>query len=415
MIYAQLNAYRNQLQMEVNQDSYFLNQLKSQPADPRAREKIDSEVRDRRDAYHQAILDLRKLVDSATEKYDELAKNDEVKKALTVLGKGQRDKPKLGPSHDFHNNVKLVEQTGEGRIRRGDGSRSSQTDATRPKRAREPRMRQRARTLSQISDLHNQLPGNSVGRLDQRRRNGNASLSSRVGDLGAGPRGGVRGSAAAPGDPQPEDVLKSHGLSVRRGGSTYVLAAESEIQLKLNEAQRVFKQLSLALRQQHEFDRAVELRRTMVPGPSGRTDCLETAAPGRQSTERFALQSARCADSTKSTISSACSRSKRAIPVSSKTSTTWCRNNARITFKRSSPCASLSTRPPAGTPSWPRMRPSSPPWPRSRAKSKSPFKLGPSRGFDESVKQLANREKSVLSKAVEMRRKGRSLRGRRDF
>jgi clan AA aspartic protease (TIGR02281 family) len=33
-------------------------------------------------------------------------------------------------------------------------------------------------------------------------------------------------------------------------------------------------------------------------------------------------------------------------------------------------------------------------------------KLGPSRGFDESVKQLASREKLVLSKAVEMRRKG---------
>ena len=40
------------------------------------------------------------------------------------------------------------------------------------------------------------------------------------------------------------------------------------------------------------------------------------------------------------------------------------------------------------------------------SKSKSPLKLGPSRGFDESVKQLVNREKSVLSKAVEMRRKG---------
>ena len=72
-------------------------------------------------------------------------------------------------------------------------------------------------------------------------------------------------AAAGASDPGPEDVLKSHGLSVRRGGSTYVLAAESEIQQKLNEAQRIFKQLSLALRHQHEFDRAVELRRTMVP------------------------------------------------------------------------------------------------------------------------------------------------------
>ena len=41
-----------------------------------------------------------------------------------------------------------------------------------------------------------------------------------------------------------------------------------------------------------------------------------------------------------------------------------------------------------------------------KAKTKSPLKLGPSRGFDESVRQLVNREKSVLSKAVEMRRRG---------
>ena len=65
---------------------------------------------------------------------------------------------------------------------------------------------------------------------------------------------------------RPEEVLKSHGLSVRRGGSTYVLAAESEIQSKLNEAQRIFKQLSFALRQRHEFEQAALERRRLVPG-----------------------------------------------------------------------------------------------------------------------------------------------------
>ena len=109
-LYSQLSYYRNQLQMEINQDSLFLNQLKSQPPDPKAKEKVDTEVRDRRDAYHEAILELRKLVDSAIAKYDELAKNDEVKKALDLLGKGQREKPKLGPSHDFLANVKMVEK-----------------------------------------------------------------------------------------------------------------------------------------------------------------------------------------------------------------------------------------------------------------------------------------------------------------
>jgi hypothetical protein len=109
-LYAQLNAYRNQLQMEINQDSLFLNQLKSQPADPKAKERVDAEVRDLRDAYHQAILDVRKLVDAAQSKYEEAAKNDEVKKALGIAGKGLREKPKLGPSHDFLANVKILER-----------------------------------------------------------------------------------------------------------------------------------------------------------------------------------------------------------------------------------------------------------------------------------------------------------------
>jgi hypothetical protein len=109
-LYEELAVYRNQLQAELAQDSYSLNQLKSQPADPKAKARIDSEVRDRRDAYHQALVDLRKLVDSATAKYDELAKNGEVKKTLNILGKGLRETPRLGPSHDFLSNVKLLEK-----------------------------------------------------------------------------------------------------------------------------------------------------------------------------------------------------------------------------------------------------------------------------------------------------------------
>jgi hypothetical protein len=109
-VYGELLLYQNQLQAEITQDSYFLNQLKSQPGDPKAKERIDSEVKERRDAYHHALVDLRKLVDSATAKYDDLAKNDEVKKTLNVLGKGLRERPKLGPSREFLTNVKLLEK-----------------------------------------------------------------------------------------------------------------------------------------------------------------------------------------------------------------------------------------------------------------------------------------------------------------
>ena len=68
--------------MQVNQESATLNQLQSQKADPRAKEKIDAEVHDRQDAYHQSILDLRTLADSVTQKYAELAKDSDVKDAI---------------------------------------------------------------------------------------------------------------------------------------------------------------------------------------------------------------------------------------------------------------------------------------------------------------------------------------------
>ena len=110
-LYSELLAYRTQVQAELEQDSYFVNQLKSQPpADPKAKDGIDSVVRNRRDAYHEALVEIRKLVDSATAKYDEVAKNSEIKKALNILGKGQRETPKLGPSREFLNNVKLLEK-----------------------------------------------------------------------------------------------------------------------------------------------------------------------------------------------------------------------------------------------------------------------------------------------------------------
>jgi hypothetical protein len=109
-MYSELLAYRTQVQAEIEQDSYFLNQLKSQPADPKAKEGIDSMVRNRRDAYHEALVEIRKLVDSATAKYDEVANNSEIKKTLNILGKGLRETPKLGPSREFLNNVKLLEK-----------------------------------------------------------------------------------------------------------------------------------------------------------------------------------------------------------------------------------------------------------------------------------------------------------------
>jgi hypothetical protein len=154
-LYAQLAAYRNQLQMEINQDSVFVNQLKSQPADPKAKERIDSEVRDRRDAYHQAILDIRKLVEAAVAKYEEAAKNDDVKKAIALAGKGLREKPKLGPSHDFLASVKHLEK-----LEKAESSGETQEPQATPTR------RSRSKTRAKNSSKSTSTPaaaGNSDG------------------------------------------------------------------------------------------------------------------------------------------------------------------------------------------------------------------------------------------------------------
>jgi hypothetical protein len=144
-MYSELLVYRNQLQAEITQDSYFLNQLKSQPADAKAKERIDSEVRDRRDAYHQALVDLRKLVDSATVKYGEVAKDGEVKKTLNILGKGLRETPKLGPSHDFLANVKVLE-----RLEKAESS--GETEPTHARTGRRSRHGAKAKHLSKTGD-----------------------------------------------------------------------------------------------------------------------------------------------------------------------------------------------------------------------------------------------------------------------
>jgi hypothetical protein len=140
--YNELMVYRSQLQMQVNQESAWLNQLQSQRADPRAKEKIDAEVHDRRDAYHQALQDLRNLADSVTQKYADLQKDVEVKDAARALGKGKREKPKLGPSHDYLNNVKLFEKLEKA---------ESAGDAFQEKPARRSRARSRSKTKDSAS------------------------------------------------------------------------------------------------------------------------------------------------------------------------------------------------------------------------------------------------------------------------
>jgi uncharacterized phage infection (PIP) family protein YhgE len=108
--YRQLNYFRNQVQMEINQRQAFLNQLKSKPFDPKDRVKLDNEVRTRTEELHQGAQDLRKLVDAAHDKYTELEKDPQVKKWLDTPEGHAGVKPKLGPSRAFLADEKMLDR-----------------------------------------------------------------------------------------------------------------------------------------------------------------------------------------------------------------------------------------------------------------------------------------------------------------
>ena len=213
--------------------------------------------------------------------------------------------------------------------------------------------------------------------------------------------GGSAGAVLSP----PDDVLKSHGLSVRSGGSTYVLAAESEIQQKLNEAQRIFKQLSFALRQRHEFEQSALERRRLVPrlleeriilnrqlqAVNRRDVVLHNQLVGRfnEVSDQLGLIQTTTGDPRlKQDIDNQVAQQRghymEAILAIRELVDSTTGRYAELSNDETVKGALDAL----------------------NSKSKTPLKLGPSRGFNDSVKQLVNREKSVLSKAVEMRRKG---------
>ena len=204
---------------------------------------------------------------------------------------------------------------------------------------------------------------------------------------------------------EPEDVLKSHGLSIKRGGSTYVLAAESDVQLKLADAQRVLKQLNIALRQQHEFDQLVDQRKRLVPGLlQGRIFLnQQLRAVGGQNVnahnqlvarlneinDELSLLQVTTADPEQrkridNEVAQYRGRYIQAILGARELVDGALRQYAELARDDSIKTALSAL----------------------NSKTKTPLKLGPSRGFDESVKQLVSREKFVLSKAVALRPMG---------
>jgi clan AA aspartic protease (TIGR02281 family) len=100
----------NRLIAMIHQLNDQINLINQQLTDPATRKEINSQVPVQREAFLQAVLDLRQLVNKVTETYEGLAKDEEVKSALDMLNQKSKVKLTLGPSRSFQSNVKLLEK-----------------------------------------------------------------------------------------------------------------------------------------------------------------------------------------------------------------------------------------------------------------------------------------------------------------
>jgi hypothetical protein len=105
----ELETYRDHLTTEFDQRLHARDSLANRPPDPQLSKKVQDELKLRRDKYGEAVHELKQLVDATSKRYDELAKDPEVTKAIATLGRSMRPKPKLGPSSDFVANRKFAE------------------------------------------------------------------------------------------------------------------------------------------------------------------------------------------------------------------------------------------------------------------------------------------------------------------
>lgn len=108
----QVNRQRQLLVAESNRVINQLNSMQEQSKDQDQEQKLQlhTEVGQSREKFMQAILDLRKSVDEIKGKYDELAKNTEVTKALDALSAASKSKQRLGPSKALRDAIKLLEK-----------------------------------------------------------------------------------------------------------------------------------------------------------------------------------------------------------------------------------------------------------------------------------------------------------------
>ena len=104
----------NRLVGMINEVTDRINLLNNAAEDTGTSKEIRAQASNRREAYIQALLDLRALADSTAKAYEELAEDAEVKDALAALSKPSRPKVTLGPSRTHLANVKLLEKAEAG-------------------------------------------------------------------------------------------------------------------------------------------------------------------------------------------------------------------------------------------------------------------------------------------------------------
>ena len=106
----QLTAFKARLLEELRQAAAFLNDLKSQPANLQWNQRDEESLNADQKAYEQSLVKIREFVDATNRKYDELKKNEEVRKALEGCGRNAKQPFKLGPSDKFTKNVGELEK-----------------------------------------------------------------------------------------------------------------------------------------------------------------------------------------------------------------------------------------------------------------------------------------------------------------
>ncbi|QEH34836.1 hypothetical protein OJF2_33810 [Aquisphaera giovannonii] len=108
--HAEINAYINQLNQEINGTTQALNQAKSHPPDPKLKKKVDSDLLASQTEHDQALEELSRLVHATKDRYAELAKDKAVTKAIKAAEAKVKPSPRLGPSHEFQEIAKQLDK-----------------------------------------------------------------------------------------------------------------------------------------------------------------------------------------------------------------------------------------------------------------------------------------------------------------